>query len=367
MYHILSIITLASFIIWGRYYRDTKKINYWLSALIPILIYSLSYGLRDGWGVDFEHYKDIFEHLRDTDPCLYALNYLINSLGFSSTFAFIIYSVILSCGFFYIVKGYKNEATYILPLLWVCSTEACGLIRYWIAIGWLLIALYFYLQQSYYKSIILFMIAVGTHTSVILFLPIVLICNWKDYFKKRWVLMSIFIVFTVLFDKEMLGEKIVMPAVDFLSKYINNERLNMYNDDAEFWLSGSRITMIAQTETNEIINRIRMGLTHGIILYLGFSVKNRYKNGVIIFNLMAVGLILYNTVQGFELVNRYIETLRMFLAFILGFIIAEQRKYTLINNKLIFWSLIVFCYINLFYRAFLGTQTLLMYNRYIWD
>lgn len=179
--------------------------------------------------------------------------------------------------------------------------------------------------------------------------------------------MSIFIVFTVLFDKEMLGEKIVMPAVDFLSKYINNERLNMYNDDAEFWLSGSRITMIAQTETNEIINRIRMGLTHGIILYLGFSVKNRYKNGVIFFNLMAVGLILYNTVQGFELVNRYIETLRMFLAFILGFIIAEQRKYTLINNKLIFWSLIVFCYINLFYRAFFGTQTLLMYNRYIWD
>lgn len=367
MYHFFAIITLVSFIKWGQYYKKTKNVKYWPSAVIPILIYSISYGLRDGWGVDFEHYKDIFDNLRDTDPCLYALNYVINFMGFGSPIAFIVYSLILCCGFFYMVKDNKHEALYILPLLWVCSTGAAGLIRFWIAIGWMLISLHLYLNKAYLKSALFFAIAVGTHTSVALFLPLVILCSWKDFFKKRWILMTLFVLISVLFDRQMLGEKIIMPFVDFISKYISNDRLDMYNADATFWLSGNRETVIAANETNELINRIRMALTHGIILYLGFDVKNKYKNGVLLFNLMAIGLFLYNSVLGFELVDRYVTVLRLFLAFILGFVIAEQKTNPIVKNKYVFWGLMVFCYINLFYRAFLGTETILLYNKYIWD
>lgn len=352
---------------WGNYYKKTRKINYWKSAAIPILIYSLSYGLRDGWGIDFNHYKDVFDHLRETDPGLYILNSLIKNAGCSSPVAFTAYSMILAFGFFFMVKDYKKEAVYILPLLWVCSTQAAVLIRFWIAVGWLLISLHFYLNRSYVKSVILFMIAVATHTSIILFLPIILICSWTDLFRKKKVMMIIFIAATVLLDKQMLGERFVMPLADFVSKYISNERLTMYNTDADFWLSGGRETTIALNETNEIINRVRMAITNGIILFLGFDIKNKYKNGVLLFNLTALGLIFYNTVQGFELIDRYISVLNIFIAFILSFIITEYQKHTLPYKKYVFWSLIVFCYINLFYKPLLGTETLLMYNRYIWD
>ena len=263
--------------------------------------------------------------------------------------------------------NYKKEAVYILPLLWVCSTQAAVLIRFWIAVGWLLISLHFYLNRFYVKSVILFMIAVATHTSIILFLPIILICSWTDLFRKKKVMMIIFIAATVLLDKQMLGERFVMPLADFVSKYISNERLTMYNTDADFWLSGGRETTIALNETNEIINRVRMAITNGIILFLGFDIKNKYKNGVLLFNLTALGLIFYNTVQGFELIDRYISVLNIFIAFILSFIITEYQKHTLPYKKYVFWSLIVFCYINLFYKPLLGTETLLMYNRYIWD
>lgn len=360
-------MTLLSFIVWGRHYRNTGR-YYWVSAIIPILLFSLSYGLRDGWGADFNHYKDIFDHLRETDIGLYVLNYIIKWLGFGSPVVFTIYSLILVVGFFSIVKGYRKEAVYILPLLWaLCATQAAGLIRYWVAVGWLFIALHYYLNKDYVKSLIFLVVAVATHTALVLFVPIILICSWKDYFNNKWVLMAIFIFATILLDRQILGEKIVMPLAEFASNHISNERLDMYSADAEFWFSGEREIKIALNETNEIINRIRMFVTNGIILFFGYEIKNRYKNGVLLFNLTALSIIFYNAVEGFELVNRYVAVMYAFSSFILSFIIVENQKRPLLRNKYIFWLLIIFCYVNYFYRPFIGTETLLLYNNYIWD
>ena len=369
MYHVFVFLILFSFYIWGSAYRNNKisSVNYWSTCFIPIMIYSLAYGLRDGWGVDFNHYKDIFDHLRDTDVGLYVINYVVKYLGLSSPVAFTIYSAILAVGFFFIVRGYKKEAIYVLPLLWVTTFGACALIRFWVACGWLLMSIHFYLEKKYIKALILFAISVSTHTSIVIFAPIIILCSLRDLFPNKYLLLIVFILATVLLDKSVLGEKIVMPLADFLSQYISNDRLAMYHDNADFWLSGARETAISTNPVFELIHRIRNGLTHFIILYLGFHVKERFKNGCFFYNMMAISFIFYNAVQGFELIDRYVAFLYVFLSFVLAFIICYQKQRPIIRNKYLFWFLIIFCYANLFYRPIIGTETLSFFTTYIWD
>ncbi len=369
MYHFFAFLIMLSFYIWGKNYKHNKitNANYWQSCIVPIMVYSIAYGVRDGWGVDFDHYKDIFDNMKDTDAGLYAINYIVKSIGFDSPVAFTIYSIILAVGFFFIVKGYKREAIYVLPLLWVTTFGASALIRFWIACGWLLMAIHFYLERKYAKAAILFAIGVSTHTSVVLFAPVVMLCNFKDWFPNKYVLLIIFVLATVLLDKSVLGEKLIMPFTDFLSQHMSNERLTMYHDDADFWLSGDRETVISQNPVFELIHRIRSAVTHFIILYLGFSVKDKFKNGRFFYNIMAISFIFYNAVQGFELVDRYVAFMNVFLSFILAFIISYQKQAHLIKNKYWFWFLIIFCYVNLFYRPILGAETLSYFTTYIWD
>lgn len=369
MYHIFVFFILLSFYIWGKTYKNNKiaNTNYWKSCLVPVMVYSIAYGLRDGWGVDFNHYKDIFDHLRDTDIGLYVINYTVKYLGLGSSVVFTIYSVILAVSFFFMVKGYKKEAVYILPLLWVTTFGASALIRFWVACGWLLMAIHFYLEKKYIKSTILFVIGVSTHTSVVIFAPIIILCNIRDWFPNKYLLLITFTLATVLLDKSVLGERFVVPLTDFLSQHISNDRLAMYHDDSDFWLSGARETMISSNPMFELVHRIRNGLTHFIILYLGFSVKDKFKNGYFFYNMMAISFIFYNAVQGFELVDRYVAFLHVFLSFILAFIICYQKKTPLIRNKYLFWFLIIFCYVNLFYRPIIGTETLSYFTTYIWD
>lgn len=367
MYHFFTFLILFSFYIWGEKYKYAVFKRYWLTCIVPIMVYSIAYGLRDGWGVDFDHYKDIFDHLRDTDIGLYVINSAVKYVGLSSPFAFTIYSLILAVGFFFIVKGYKNEAIYILPLLWVTTFGASALIRFWIACGWVLMAIHFYLGKKYVKSFILFGIGISTHTSVAIFVPIVILCNLRDWFPNKRMLLIVFVLATILLDRSTLGEKIVIPLTDFLSQHVSNDRLTMYHDDADFWLSGDRDVMIAANPLFELFHRIRNGITHFIILYLGYSIKDKFKHGYFFYNMTAVSFIFYNAVQGFELVDRYVDFLHVFLSFILAFIICYQKKTPIIHNKYIFYVLIIFCYINLFYRPILGTETLSYFTTYIWD
>lgn len=367
MYHFFVIIILLSFVLWGRMYKKGLIHKYWLSVIIPILIYSLIYGLREGWGVDFNNYKDIFIFSKDTDWGLSVVNSFVQSLGLNYSFAFIVYSIILSTGFFFIIKGYKNEAIYILPLFWVYSFSAVSLIRYWVSIGWVLISLYYFLQKKYVPFILFFILSVSTHMSMMVLLPIILLCNIKDWFNNKMVVMIIYLLATIFLDKGVLGEKLVKPFAEFASLYISNDRLNFYNENADFWFSGERVLAISSNPLFEIIHRIRNGITNFIILYLGFEVKNKYRNGIFFYNLTAIGLIFFNCVQGFELLNRYVAFLCMFSSFILAFIIDYQKKIHFIKNKFIFYILILFCYINLFYRPLFGIETLLYFTTWVWN
>jgi len=367
MYHFFISLILFIFVLWGRAYKKGAIRVYWLSTLIPIIAYSLVYGLREGWGVDFNHYKDIFIFARDTEWGLSTINSLIRFLGLNYSYAFIVYSSILSIGFFFIIKGYKNEAIYILPLLWVYSFGASALIRYWLAIGWLLISLHYLLRNKYIRFIIFYTISVSTHTSLIILLPLILFAKNNNWFTNRNILVCIYLAATIFLDKEMLGESVLMPFIELSSLYISNDRLEFYNENSEFWFSGDRILEVATNPLFETIHRIRNSITNLIILYLGFEIKDKYRNGVFFYNLMAVGFIFSNCTTGFELVNRYIAFLSLFSAFILGFIIDYQDKTRFIKNQLLYYSIIIFCYINLFYRPLLGSETMSYFTTWVWD
>lgn len=366
MYHLIAAVTNFSFLLFGNRCRLNPSFKYWFWAIFPIAIYSLGYGLRDGWGVDFNHYRDLFCNLKDTDPSFFALNYILHLLGLDYPFAFIAYSVILCLGFFFITRRYKKCAFIILPLMWCLSASSVTLIRFYVGVGWMLIAISFLLERKIVFFALFSTIAATTHTSLIFVIPFILLFWYKDFFTNKKIVLIVFVCSTFFLDKSFFGMQIVTPIVDFLDSHIHLNRLNFYASSSDIWFSGERLLDAAQNEFNERMNFIRLGITHFLILYFGFDCKDRFRYGYFFYSLTCVSCFFYNLVQGFELVIRYVLFFYLFIAFSVAFILVDQMENKR-HKKVPFAIVMFFVIFNLFYKAFLGSQTFTYYIKYIWN
>lgn len=367
MYHIFAILTLSAFVIFGYCLGKYKKMNYWKMASIPIIIYSLSYGLRRGWGADYSVYYNIFQRNEDTDIVLYIINSIIRDLGLPYYIAFICYSLILCLGFFYMVKLYKKEAIFILPLLYCTCFSAVTLIRFFVGVGFLLIGLYYQFKGKYFKCAIFYLLMIGTHNSLMVMLPFLFVFSKIDIFRNRIIVLSVFSIATFVLDQQFLGAKLVTPFVQFLQAHFSHERLNFYYEYSDVFFSGERLLAISTSETFAYIHKLRMFIVHFFILYYGFSIKYKYKNGVFFYNMSAMALMFFQLVQGFELIQRFVLVMYLFISFILAFVASENIKGTLTKYPLLVNLMVVFSFINIVYRLLFGLDTLLRFNTYIWD
>jgi len=316
----LFTVLFLFFILWGILFYDTKnKVDYWLLALMPIILYSFIVGSRYGWGVDYLHYKEKFQFtFTDTGEQVgfRLLNQFISMLGLNYVGAFITYSLIFITCAFILIRSYGQYSKYmyafLIPATLMFST---AIIRQAIGLSFVFLGIYFLDKKKWIGVAISVLIAASIHL-----VSLVVVAG---------------IGFTYLLFKKPISWKILVPGYIFftffynmqftagLAKYLQminlQNQFQQYINNAESSFGVDAIRSVTYTQSTSAL--ILSVLFHVSIIYLGYlslkSVPNRRIT--YIFNAMAIGLLFFRAVFQFELLRRFAIPLEMLYFIVLGY------------------------------------------------
>ncbi|GAB4043921.1 hypothetical protein GCM10028810_08060 [Spirosoma litoris] len=359
----------------GYYITTYTKSNpkyYWALSSFAIIAYSLIEGLRYNRGVDYMHYKKLFEHSlnlnayweEDTvEPLFQFINKSLNTIGFSYPVAFIIYSFILIYGLFYWTKQYRNFAFLTIPIFFLFTiSQSENLIRQFIAFSFVLISLTFFLKHKWFKFGIIFLASTLIHSSVIVYLPFIFLFRFIDgAFANIYVILTLYLL-SWLWKPEYWGE------YNEYFKYlqITAGTYDRYIDDSDKWLSGAELM-----QANSLLVYIRLFFVNLILIVMGYKILKSYKQYNISFyyNLFLVGAILQHITDQIELLYRISLSFYLFGFIVLAFIIYDVfiKKYS--SNRWIEKSVVALVAVNVLYDYLIGSLLSLRpeHALFVWD
>ena len=141
LFWVLRLVVLLSFFLSGYLvsYKDKEGKFYWKYSSICIIIYSLVEGLRWNRGRDYPHYyQDLTGSLfTDYDEIAY-LTWIefFKFTGFPFWVGFIFYSFLFVYGFCFLIKRFRAQAIWALPLFFIVTVSASeNLIRQFLAMS----------------------------------------------------------------------------------------------------------------------------------------------------------------------------------------------------------------------------------------
>lgn len=169
-------------------YKNDDEKSYWKYSSIGIIVYSLVEGLRWNRGIDYPHYyQDITGKLfTDYSETVYVWwTELFKFTGLPFWVAFIFYSFLFIHGFYFLLKKFKKQAVWALPLFFIITVGSSeNLIRQFLAVSMFEYALYFFLEKKYGKSAIFALLTVQIHNSVIITLAGALFVYFVNFDKR---------------------------------------------------------------------------------------------------------------------------------------------------------------------------------------
>lgn len=182
-YWFLRLLLFLSLFVTGyviSYGRNSLK-KYWLISLPVMTLYTLVQGLRYMRDWDYPHYvydltQGLYSEYSEPIYIFWANTFRILHIPF--VWAFLFYSLILVFGFFLLLKNFHKAAVWACPLFLVIPQECTNLIRMFFAMAFLLIAIHYLINQRK-KAYLFLLVSCMIHFSVIPFVLIVLILNWK--------------------------------------------------------------------------------------------------------------------------------------------------------------------------------------------
>lgn len=320
---------------------NTPK-TYWKYVFYPIIVYSIMYGFRYGWMIDFNLYEEEYRRLAHDDEkgklgwifyCIFRVGSL-NGINYNIIITFLNFLLIVSycCITFY----YRKYAQWILPLFYFVSRMTANFIAFYPAIGFFSLFMVVFLQterkiylrsirdKKFWISVLLLLIAFGLHPAVIValgFFLIVCIIRLKPTYAILCYLLSF------AFQTET-WLSVMEYASTYLILYTSNDTINAYNyyaENAESFYSTHSFT----GRSSPIFFYIRNCIANSaaFILYYQYTVKNNldiYKTKIL--ELATVALVLTNMTEGVELFQRYAMLYRTFLPILYSYAVAYGLK-----------------------------------------
>lgn len=341
IYWVLRILLLGILIYcgWGISYDSPKKFTKY--AWIAGTFYSLIQGLRWLRGADYPHYYDDIvtllgkypggisngEETVDPEP-LYELwcNVFYYS-GLPFWVAFIIYSALLIGGVFMILKKIPNCAIWVLPTFFLLTQSSENIIRQYIAISFLLYAIYFYLNNDKKKMIYSLVAIILIHYSgiiaiVVFLLTIVLPEKIFKVLEKRnmiYIYIGLFIFIYFFWDISQLS-----TFADWIGNNLHlseDSKGAHYIDNAERWFSdeGSMSVVLGNKAAGiSRINQTITFLTYSSIIYYGFKFIRLNKKYRVFFYISYVAIIVKAIGGDIEMFSRVYHWLVVFIPFLIG-------------------------------------------------
>lgn len=284
LFWILRLIVLLAFFLSGYLisYRDRNGINYWKYSSICIIVYSLIEGLRWNRGVDYPHYyQDLTGALfTDYDEIVYlAWIQFFKFIGLPYWVGFIFYSFLFVYGFCFLIKKFKKQAIWALPLFFIVTISSSeNLIRQFLAMSMFEFALYFFLEKKYFKSIVFTFLTFQTHLSVILAILVALFIHYTKFdkiIKTSYLIVVFYLLLYYSWDPSYLGSVTKLLSTISISE---SSSMSSYLENADFWFSNESSLSERLGYTNKVasIFSSTMSLvTTCIIIKYGFDLTQK--------------------------------------------------------------------------------------------
>ena len=145
-----------------------SNIRYWIIAVWAVLAYAIGEGLRWGHMVDYNsgciYYNQIQCFFDDErNPIWSSVQYFLKLLGFKYRFFIFLQCSFLMFSIMVLVKNYHKYASYIMPIAIIAILMNENFIRWYMAFGFILIGIHYYINNKDIKALLFFLFALFTH------------------------------------------------------------------------------------------------------------------------------------------------------------------------------------------------------------
>lgn len=335
---------------------ETHQKKYWRYALWAILIYAIVEGLRWGHMVDYNGYYYKYQNITtfadvsdNSSPAFALIVYFLKQLNINyHTFIFIQCAFLMySCMYF--LKDYRKMARYTLPCMIIALAMNENFIRTYLGISFFLFGFSLFLNRNHKMALLFFVISLLTHFACGFMIPFVMLkpllskAIIKPFYTTLFILFTTFFVsissLSILVDISHLITSI-MGGTDHLAlDYLNSmDRIIMGEGGAKLGISNA-----------SYFSHIKTLLWSIPMLFVCYNKTSQISNGIYLYNLIVIGLIIYPVFSQVELLGRFTEQLLLYCPIFLGYMMtvnneSKERPIPSILNIVTYLSIFVYMY-----------------------
>ena len=309
---IFSILLLWSFIYSGkRISRVQDDKSYWKLAALPIIVFTLFYGLRFGRLIDYNlyavRYYSLGNHLDDEYELLF--RYVCHwgaSLGIHYQFLILLITFLIMFSAFYLFKNlkYRKSLFYILLIFLSIIAPIEQLVRWYFAAAFYIFAIFYFSKTDYVRF---GLFGVWRCLTTIGFVPLIAFFIVVYYIPIQLIPSNICII--LLIFSTFLGEtKMLESVTPYLNILSLNDKSSQYVD--------SFSTLV--TEGTKSIGIREIGITTQIRIILAYSFPffflERLKTKGLqywIINTYCIAVLIYPIFSKLEILDRYASILML--------------------------------------------------------
>lgn len=305
-HYILLLFRITLFIITfinANYISHTLKKTSWVSFLPTIIIFTLYSGLRWGRGTDYNIYYWVYNDInkgisREDNEALFEL--LVKFFGFLGLewqhfVAFMSFFLIFAGCYF--LKKNDKALSFSLPFFVLGVGLAENLMRWYLGFSFILIGLYYLLENKQKWFFIFSTLGFFVHYGLIIVI-IVFYLVWVIFKKPIFtplIAFSLYLALFFLFDPQFMGN-----FTDIIQQIDLGTRFLSYQNNAEAWLTGEANDDV---RTQLSISNI---ITTAFLIYAGYIYykKNKTHDIACMYNWALLGWILRPAATQIEIAMR---------------------------------------------------------------
>lgn len=318
----------------GSRYRNYGKFIFWIALSIPVIVSGFRYGI----GVDYFNYERIYYRITSSnnlideiintryEPGWILLNYFVKYIFDDVKYVFIVSSLLIWLFHFKAIYHYKNSISVGIAIFILLSTlynPSFNIIRQSLAASILLLTIKPILDKSFWKFIVITLLAACFHYTSLVFLPAYWIVNSKkeNVALVKKVISIIITILLILFANQMLS---FITSFEMFSAY---NHYQMQYDDLGFGMVILRLPVI-------------------VIILLNLGKLRSQSNPMYLLSILYfIGIILKFFGYLADYVGRIATYYEMIQILILAAIVKVQRnKY----EKLLYAFLIIIYFIGMY-------------------
>lgn len=312
-------------------YKDCKRTWFWIS--LGAIIISLIIGLRYNVGIDWLHFHQMYNRINfglDVDVEIgykYMSLFFGRYLGYGSWTIFTFMALCFIFPIYIIGKKYKKIAYIMVPIyLFMNLTNSLTVSRQYAAMGLLILAFRFLVDNDKNRYLIFSVLAICLHTTAILYVVLFFIVYKCNFIQHRclYVYFFLFIISIVFFNKiESLLPWIYDNFVG-IGAYIGRKG---YAENEEIWES-----QLLMESGGSIFSYYMSCLSTGLLIFYGDRLLRNYPNKILffIYHITVISNILLPIFISQELLKRMLWYMTIFTPIIYAFI---YDIYLFRNNK----------------------------------